>query len=137
MKILCVGNRYIHPDGAALWLYDEAVTLNWAYPLQWVEGGLGGLNLSPHFDTQETILIVDYMPDYAHGQVLSLSQLLQVPPQGYDHHSALLYLLHSLPQLYKQLPPIFGLACKPENQQWQQQALDCIVDFYKSHEQAA
>ncbi|MDQ7049104.1 MAG: hypothetical protein Q9M92_05990, partial [Enterobacterales bacterium] len=74
MKIIALGNRYIHPDGAALWVYDQAEKTQWHSPIDWIEGGLGGLNLSPHFETDRPILLLDYMPEFKNAKQYELKR---------------------------------------------------------------
>jgi len=118
VKIICIGNRYIHPDGAAMWLYDEAISNTWSEQINWIEGGLGGLNLLPHFETDEPILILDFMGNKNNAQLFSLKQILQTKVLNYDHTNALQYLLHSLPTLYTTLPTIDVMSCNPDEKDW-------------------
>jgi len=134
MKVICLGNRFIHPDGAALWLYDQALKKEWPLSIEWIEGGLGGLNLSPHFDTKERILLIDYMPEHTSGTVFNLEEILEKKVAHYDHANALYYLLHCLPELLPTLPSINCMSCNPDEKNWQQHMFTQIgqqVDLYE------
>jgi len=126
MKIICIGNRYISPDGAALWLYDEAIKKSWPKNIEWIEGGLGGLNLMPHFETDDDCLLIDYMPSKKHAETLSLEEVLTHQPKSYDHSSAFYYLLQSLPHVLDALPPVTLMACNPESDHWQKDIMQQI-----------
>lgn len=141
LKIICVGNRYIEPDGAALWLYDTAIKQTWPTHINWIEGGLGGLNLLPHFDTKENILMLDFMPKQFNGSLFSLAQTLKNNSdsygQAYDHSNAHYYLLHSLPHLYSILPSIHCMACIPTKPNWQQQLFTRVMQHANCYEKVA
>lgn len=126
MKIIALGNRYISPDGAALWFYDKAIKQQWNTPIDWIEGGLGGLNLSPHFDTERPILLIDYMPGFKNATQYPLQQVLNNRPTNYDHASALYYLLNALPSLFEKLPRISLMACNPNHTGWMEQLFATI-----------
>jgi len=110
---------------------------HWPASVQWIEGGLGGLNLSPHFDTHESIIILDYMPKLNNATMLPLSDVLKKQTTVYDHASALYYLLHSLPILYDSLPNIQCLACCPDSNDWQQHIFDTLHHHIEQYEEAA
>jgi len=129
MKIICIGNRYIHPDGAALWLYDEAITQSWSDNIEWIEGGLGGLNLMPHFETDDEYLLLDYMPSIKHAQTLSLEQGLKIQPKQYDHSTAFYYLLQSLPVVFSTVPNVTLMACNPDTEHWKTDIFHQIKHF--------
>ncbi len=131
MKIIALGNRYIEPDGAALWFYDEAIKRQWHSQFNWIEGGLGGLNLSPHFETEQSILLLDYMPGFNNGEIYTLDEILQNKPICYDHSTALYYLLATLPVILSNRPKISLMACDPMETDWQGklfQAIDKLVN---------
>ena len=126
MKLICAGNRYIHPDGAALWLYDQASTQPWPAPFEWIEGGLGGLNLLPHFEDTQAVLVIDYMPDRPNAELLTLAQVQPQQPAHYQHDTALVYLLHALPCLLNAPPDVQLMACNPDVSNWQDACLHRI-----------
>lgn len=137
MKIICIGNRYINPDGAALWLFDRAIKRNWNSKITWIEGGLGGLNLLPHFDTHKKIIILDYMPSQTNARIIPLKNILSQKVMQYDHSTALNYLLQSLPFLLDKLPDIQLIACRPDDEHWQQPLFDTIQQLFDRYDKAA
>ncbi len=137
MKIICIGNRFIHPDGAALWLYDTAQQQTWAAGIHWIEGGLGGLNLLPHFETRQSIILLDYMPQHANASMTPVHQLLNKQIQQYDHSTALYYLLHCLPLVYSSVPDIQCLSCRPDTPHWQTHVFNRIQHHIKQYEEVA
>ena len=136
-KILCIGNRYIYPDSAALHVYD---TLNETNPIEssieWVEGGIGGLSLITHFENVKRILILDYMGDIQNGSFFSLDDVLEVNTiQGYTHESAFYYLLASLEELLQKVPQITFLSCNPANENFVEKIFTQVQlwSSYESH----
>ncbi len=137
MKFLCIGNRFLNPDGAAIWLMEAAqeVSEQWLPTTQWVEGGLGGLNLLPHFETTDPVVIVDYAPDYPHASLIPWSQLQLALPTHYDHNTALYYGLHTLNQLLDPPPPLALFSLNPKTTtDWQAQALDRLAQLQSQPE---
>ncbi len=123
IKIICVGNRYIYPDGAALTIYDQQQQFHLDFKVernkvQWVEGGLGGLSLLPHFETDANILILDYMPQYPNASLVPFDQL-SVTTQDYHHATAFLYLLQTLKYTLEKIPDIMFVSCRPEQTDWE------------------
>ena len=114
MKVICLGNRFAYPDGAAMWFYEEMLNKNNLETIQWIEGGIGGLNLYPHLETDEPVLFLDYMPACKNGDIVSWEKLQQPGPVSYGHANALYYLLQNLPHLLDELPTISFMACNPE-----------------------
>ena len=112
-KVICVGNRYVYPDGAALWVYDSAVKEQ--DTLRWVEGGLGGLSLITHFENSSRILLLDYIHNVENATLFSLDEILSlVDVSSYSHDTAFYYLLSSLEDYFDKLPNIELLSCDPE-----------------------
>jgi len=126
VKILCAGNRFISPDGAALWLLDEARSREWPAGVEWIEAGLGGLNLLPHFETESGVLLIDHMPGKPNAGLFSLSEVEPFPPSSYRHDSALSYLLHALPLLLRRPPRIRLMSCDPSRAGWMEQCLTVV-----------
>lgn len=123
-KILCIGNRYVHPDGAAMWVYDRAMQQEQKSSVSWVEGGLGGLNLITHFEDTSRVLLLDYMHNVKNATLFSLEEILSVVSiESYTHESAFYYLLHSLEEYLEELPQIELLSCNPENKEYIEEIL--------------
>lgn len=138
MKLLCVGNRFLNPDGAAIWLMEAASRTpeRWLPSTEWIEGGLGGLNLLPHFETTAVVVIVDYAPDYPNASLIPWSQLQLSLPKRYDHNTALYYGLHSLEQLVETPPPLALLTLDPQaTPDWQAEALAALEQLQYQPEQ--
>ena len=126
MKIICVGNRFLYPDGAALWLYDDAIKYVWPQEVEWIEGGLGGLNLITHFDTNKDVLVLDFIPNKNNGEVFDSQDEHIAQPCSYSHANALYYLLNSLTHVYDSVPNVLVMACNPEHHNWKQLVLQSI-----------
>ncbi|MDF1878946.1 hypothetical protein JHD46_04755 [Sulfurimonas sp. SAG-AH-194-C20] len=95
-KIICIGNRFAYPDNFGMKIYDKYKTTTSAN-IELIEGGIGGLNLALHFETDEPILIVDHGYGFKkrlfHIEELSLDFI-----QEYNHDTAFYYLLRTLKQ---------------------------------------
>lgn len=118
-RVLCVGNRYLYPDCSALLVYDEALKSKPWQELEWIDGGLGGLNLISYFENIKNILIIDYMPSVQHLQLFSLESILnKVNIQEYSHENALYYLLKSLSVILEKVPSVSILSCNPEKENY-------------------
>ncbi|MFT5661386.1 MAG: Ni,Fe-hydrogenase maturation factor [Sulfurimonas sp.] len=128
-KIICIGNRYLSPDGASLWIYDKVMQEEKSFDGKvWIEGGIGGMNLLPHFQTQSDILLIDYIPEVKNATLFQLDDLLsQIDIKEYNHASALYYLLGSLDTVLDEKPNIEVLSCNPENECYQNE----IINFVK------
>ncbi|MDQ7045662.1 MAG: hypothetical protein Q9M32_07105 [Sulfurimonas sp.] len=130
-RVLCVGNRYLYPDSAALDVYDEAREQGKNF-VEWVEGGLGGLNLLPHFENVKDILILDYMPETQNTKIYALSEVLKnVYYDTYHHESALYYLLKSLDTLLERVPNVEVMACVPQNENFIDEVFESVLKWSK------
>ncbi len=116
--ILCVGNRFVAPDNAALMLLTSARRQTWPTSVRWVEGGLGGLSLLTWFERAHRVLVADYAAHQHPELIVPWADARVTPPTGYDHNTALRYLLHQLPELVNPLPEVFLLACRPHSEDW-------------------
>ena len=129
-KVICIGNRFVHPDGAALWVYDAAVNkqdLTSNARLEWVEGGLGGLNLITHFENITDLLFLDYFKDEKNATFFTLERILEsVNITDYTHDSAFYYLLNSLDTLLTTQPKISFLACNPDSPKYIDEVLENV-----------
>ncbi|MDF1874792.1 hypothetical protein JHD48_03460 [Sulfurimonas sp. SAG-AH-194-I05] len=116
-KIICIGNRFVYPDGAALWVYDAVKKETSRKSDMWIEGGLGGLNLITHFEDTSDILLLDYIKEEKNASFFSLQTVLEnTNSKEYTHDSAFYYLLHSLETLLPSQPNITFLACNPDKE---------------------
>jgi len=94
--MICIGNRFAYPDNFGMKIYEKYKD-NYDTDIELIEGGIGGLNLALHFETDEPILIIDHGVGFdknlLHIKELSLNSIKQ-----YDHDTAFYYLLKSLNQ---------------------------------------
>lgn len=93
-KIICLGNRFISPDNFGIRVYEQLLK-NSIEDIEIVEGGIGGLNLSLHFEDESPILLVDYGIGYEKN-LLDMEEICKQEVDSFSHDSALLYLLKSL-----------------------------------------
>ena len=130
-KIICVGNRYLNPDGASLWIYDKVKKEQKQFEGKtWIEGGIGGMNLLPHFQTNSDILLLDYIPDIKNATLFHLDDLLaRMDIKEYNHASALYYLLGSLDTVLDEKPNIEVLSCNPENEYYQDEVIKFVKEW--------
>ena len=131
-KIICIGNRYIEPDGAALWIYDQIQEKKEEH-LEWIEGGIGGINLLPHFETEKEILVLDYFVGTPNATLFSLEDVLEkVDIREYSHPNAFYYLLNSLDILLENKPKINILSCNPQTPAYEQEIF-AFIKQWKNH----
>ena len=97
MKIICIGNRFSYPDNFGMLIYDELKKLDLKYEI--IEGGIGGMNLLPHFETNDKILIIDYAQNF-NKQILTKKDIEKIELKEYNHSTAFLYLLKSIENDY-------------------------------------
>jgi hydrogenase maturation protease len=126
-KILCIGNRYVYPDGAALWIYEKVIQ-NKLQTLEWIEGGLGGLNLITHFEGCSKVLLLDYVQGVKNAQLFSFKEILEhINVQSYSHESAFYYLLNSLDDYFDgEAPKIELISCNPEDENYMDEVLELV-----------
>jgi len=130
-KIICIGNRFLHPDGIALWIYDKAIQKE-NQNVQWIEGGIGGMNLLPHFQTDQSILILDYFTNETNAQIFSLKEILQkINITEYSHPNAFYYLLRSLDILVDKQPKIDILSCNPQSVNYENEIFTSVNEWVK------
>jgi len=95
-KIICIGNRFAYPDSFGMEIYErykEYLSPN----IELIEGGIGGLNLALHFESNEPILIVDHGSGFE-KKLLHIEELSLEFVKEYNHDTAFYYLLKSLKQ---------------------------------------
>ena len=93
-KIICVGNRFAYPDSFGMEIYDRLI-IDPPSGVEVVEGGVGGLSLALHFETDDPVLIVDHGTGFS-KRLFSLQELSLDRVRSYDHASAFYYLLKTL-----------------------------------------
>ncbi len=131
-KIICVGNRFLDPDGAALWIYDQVQKKKEEH-LEWIEGGIGGMNLLPHFETKKEILVLDYFSQTPNATLFSLEEVLaKVDIKEYSHPNAFYYLLNSLEVLLDNKPKISILSCNPQTPAYEKEIFT-FIEQWKNH----
>lgn len=129
-RILAVGNRYLYPDNAALMVYDEVMKMQNMSNTEWIDGGLGGLNLVSYFENIKNILILDYMPNTKHLTLFTLESILQeINIKEYSHETALFYLLKSLSTLVETVPNITLLSCNPQEDNYIQKTVTFVKEW--------
>ncbi len=93
-KIICIGNRFAHPDNFGIKIFEKLKQFD-IDDVEIIEGGVGGLNLALHFETNDPVLIVDYAKGFEkkllHKDELNLDFIKE-----YNHESAFYYLLKTL-----------------------------------------
>jgi len=93
-KILCIGNRFAYPDNFGIKVYEH-LKANPPEGVEIIEGGVGGLSLALHFETDAPILVVDHGVGFS-KHFFPLKELPLDHICGYDHDSAFYYLLKTL-----------------------------------------
>ncbi len=130
-RVICIGNRFIAPDGAALWIYDS-VERKKEQHVEWIEGGLGGMNLLPHFQTDQKILILDYFVDIPNASLFDFDEVVSnINVKEYSHTNAFYFLLLSLDDLLQSRPSIEFLSCNPKYSDYKEE----IFTFVKKWSQ--
>ena len=98
MKIICIGNRFSYPDNFGILIYEKLIKIDLDYEI--IEGGIGGMNLLPHFETNDKILIIiDYAQNFDKN-ILTKKDIEQIELTEYNHSTAFLYLLKSIENDY-------------------------------------
>ncbi|MEN4054258.1 MULTISPECIES: hypothetical protein [Sulfurimonas] len=93
MKVVCIGNRFSYPDSFGMEVYQQLMQQKNDFEV--IEGGIGGLNLALHFETDEDIIIVDQGVGYG-SNFIEMQKLDLANVSEYNHESAFYYLLKSL-----------------------------------------
>lgn len=93
-KVICIGNRFAYPDNFGMKIY-EILRKKALLGIELIEGGIGGLNLALHFETDAPILIIDhgvgFKKNLHHLQEFSFDFV-----RDYNHDTAFYYLLKTL-----------------------------------------
>ena len=94
-KIICIGNQFVYPDSFGIEIYQLLKEKN-LKDIKVIEGGLGGLNLALHFETDMPILIVDHGYGFEKN-ILTLEEIKKSKNiTRYDHDTAFYYLINTL-----------------------------------------
>ncbi len=93
-KIICLGNRFAYPDSYGIEVYNQ-LSKDELGDIELIEGGIGGLNLSLYFDSEDDILLVDHGVGYD-KKLFDLHEIDLSCVNEYNHDTAFLYLLKSI-----------------------------------------
>ena len=92
-RVICIGNRFYYPDNFGILIYEELKKMDLPYEV--VEGGVGGMSLSPYFEDDAKILIVDYAKDFD-KKILNNEYIKKIEIDEYNHSNAFLYFLKTV-----------------------------------------
>lgn len=93
VRVICVGNRFYYPDDFGMRIYEELLKRD-LDDIELVEGGVGGMSLSPYFDDDVDILIVDF--GNHKKKILNKKDIDEIDIKEFDHATALIYLLKTI-----------------------------------------
>lgn len=93
-KIICLGNRFAYPDSYGIEIYNQLLK-DKPKDIELIEGGIGGLNLSLHFECDDDILLIDHGEGYD-KKFFDLNEIDLSFVNEYNHDTAFLYLLKSI-----------------------------------------
>lgn len=109
-KIICIGNRHIKGDDIGPRVYDNLCKYPASHSIEYVDGGLGGLNLLNQLDSTQHVLFVDTVYGFTTpgGSILlDIERIVACSTSSYDHSAGLPYLLKLLPNVYEgEIPKI-------------------------------
>ena len=91
IRIICIGNRLLEQDAAALDVHDYLATRQLPPGIDLIEGGLAGLNLLPFLEEGGRVVFVDTVSGFTKtGSVviLKLSQIVESLTEKYYDHAA-------------------------------------------------
>ena len=100
--IICIGNRLLVDDSAALLVFDRLQQKALPDTLNVIEGGLMGLNLLPYLENGGRVIFVDTVSGFTQkGSLIVLGQeeIIATGAEHYDHTSSLAYVLSVLPKV--------------------------------------
>lgn len=108
LRIICIGNRFYHPDSGGPRVYDLLVASRLPSSTELIDGGLSGLNLLGLLEGVVHVIFVDtvegFLPEG--GVVIVENPELDLQYQDkHDHNSGLAYLLRSVPFALDSAPP--------------------------------
>lgn len=100
--IICIGNRLLIEDSAALMVFDRLQQRSLPDNITVLEGGLMGLNLLPFLEHGGRVVFVDNVSGFTQtGSLIVLGQeeIIATGAEHYDHNSSLAYVLSVLPKV--------------------------------------
>lgn len=100
--IICIGNRLLVEDSAALMVFDRLQQRSLPDNISVIEGGLMGLNLLPFLEHGGRVVFVDNVSGFTRpGSLIVLDQekIIATGTEHYDHNSSLAYVLSVLPKI--------------------------------------
>ena len=100
--IICIGNRLLIEDSAALMVFDRLQKKILPDNISVIEGGLMGLNLLPFLERGGRVVFVDNVSGFTRtGSLIVLNQreIIATGAEHYDHNSSLAYVLSVLPKV--------------------------------------
>lgn len=101
-SIICIGNRLLAEDSAALMVFDRLQQRSLPDNVSVIEGGLMGLNLLPFLEQGGRVVLVDNVSGFTRpGSLVVLDQkeIIATGTGHYDHNSGLAYVLSVLPEV--------------------------------------
>ena len=133
-QIICIGNRLVPEDAAALLVYDYLCAGVLPDGVEVVEGGLAGIDLLPRLEQGGRIVFVDTVAGFTQkGQMVVLDRetiLAQTPEPRFGHNAGIGYLLALLPHVCEGTPPemihLVGLEGPCEKERIYQAARLCL-----------
>ena len=103
IRIICIGNRLLGQDAAALGVHDYLAARQLPPGIDLIEGGLAGLNLLPFLEEGGRVVFVDAVCGFAKaGSIVILKQpqiVESLTEEYYSHTAGLPYLLSVLPRV--------------------------------------
>lgn len=101
-QIICIGNRLIAEDSAALMVFDRLQQRSLPDNISVIEGGLMGLNLLPYLEQGGRVVFVDCVSGFTQAGsliVLDRDAIIATGSEHYDHDAGLAYVLSVLPKV--------------------------------------
>ncbi len=120
-RIICIGNRYIDEDSAGPRVYDILNGgKNRPFDVEIIDGGLGGINLIPFFESCKRVILVDQLKNDGQPDeivVMDASDVAATADRHFGHAAGAGYLLRMLPQACEEDLPeisIVGISGNPD-----------------------
>jgi hydrogenase maturation protease len=101
-KIVCAGNRFSPEDCFGPLVYDRLMLQTTPPGVEIIDGGLAGIDLLPHFENSDRVVVVDRIHGFGQpGELLKVvwDEIAQSKAVAYGHSAGLQYLLLCLPAL--------------------------------------
>lgn len=121
-RIICIGNRYVDEDSAGPRVYD-LLTRGKHRPsdVEIIDGGLGGINLIPFFESCKKVILVDQImrDGISDGiEVMDAADVSETADNHFSHSAGTEYLLRILlKSCESELPEIaiVGISGNPDD----------------------